>query len=192
MTQQQKQYIEQNIDLIENNRWEEFFEPAPVGLGSVLYEAGIDFMTKMRKIPDWVFFGSNIEDMAIPDGVTTVGYAAFAGCKNLTSIIIPESVTSIGYEAFSHCTSLTSINIPESVTSISSLAFFYCTSLKSITIPNNVNSIEEGAFADLGSDVIINFNGTKEQWKNIYNSKAFTNTYFIVNCLDGTIHKKKR
>ena len=44
----------------------------------------------------------------IPEGVTTIGYAAFLNCSSLTSIEIPEGVTSIGGYAFSGCSSLTS------------------------------------------------------------------------------------
>ena len=35
--------------------------------------------------------------------VTSIGYAAFAGCSSLTNINIPNSVTSIGSYAFSDC-----------------------------------------------------------------------------------------
>ena len=76
-----------------------------------------------------------VTDLVIPDGVTSIGAYAFAGCASLTSITIPSSVTSIGDYAFSGCSSLTSITIPSSVTSIGSSAFADCSALESITIP---------------------------------------------------------
>jgi hypothetical protein len=42
----------------------------------------------------------------IPDGVTSIGDYAFAGCTGLTSVTIPASVTSIGDWAFYNCDNL--------------------------------------------------------------------------------------
>ena len=49
----------------------------------------------------------------IPESVTSIGEAAFWGCRDLTSVSIPNSVTSIGLMAFSHCSSLTSIVVED-------------------------------------------------------------------------------
>ena len=70
--------------------------------------------------------GSLVTDLAIPDGVTSIGRYAFYGCSTLTSVAIPSSVTSIGSSAFSGCSALTSVTIPSSVTSIGSSAFSGC------------------------------------------------------------------
>ena len=78
--------------------------------------------------------------------VTSIGYAAFRYCSDLTSVTIPNSVTEIGNEAFWNCSSLTSVTIGNSVTEIGSSAFYYCSSLTSVTIPNSVTSIGEKAF----------------------------------------------
>ena len=111
----------------------------------------------------------------IPEGVTAIGYGAFAGTKGLSSIFIPKNVntiranafqccdnltevncaensqlTSIGVYAFSQCRSLTSINIPEGVTSIGAHAFMLCTSLTSIVIPESVTEIGGQAFDRTG------------------------------------------
>ena len=85
-------------------------------------------------------------EFVIPNEVTSIGEAAFAYCRTLTSISIPNSVTSIGKEAFYECTSLSSINIPNSVISIGQGAFSWCESLKSIIIPSSVTSIGNPAF----------------------------------------------
>ena len=83
----------------------------------------------------------NLTSIVIPDSVTSIGYAAFAGCTSLTSVTIGDSVTSIGSSAFYGCTSLTSIVIPDSVTSIGMGAFITCSSLTRIVIPDSVTSM---------------------------------------------------
>ncbi len=88
------------------------------------------------------------KNTVIPDGVTSIGVAAFAHCTSLKSITIPASVTRIGDNVFERCTSLESIVIPASVTSIGDNVFCGCTSLKSIVIPASVTSIGVAAFAD--------------------------------------------
>ena len=52
---------------------------------------------------------TEIKDLFIPAGVTSIGKAAFNNCSSITSIIIPGSVTSIGSIAFYGCKSLTDV-----------------------------------------------------------------------------------
>ena len=59
----------------------------------------------------------------IPDSVTEIGYAAFAGCENLIGVEIPQSVTVVGDAAFAGCENLTGVAIPLSVTTIGEDAF---------------------------------------------------------------------
>ena len=75
------------------------------------------------------FAPAGIKDYIIPDSVTTIGYMAFGGCKELTSVTIPNSVTTIGYMAFYNCSSLTSVTIPDSVTTIGETPFKGCSNL---------------------------------------------------------------
>ena len=90
---------------------------------------------------------TEIKDLVIPDGVTSIGSEAFHNCSGLTSITIPNSVTSIGGGAFMYCEGLASITIPNSVTSIGDNTFASCTNLTSVTIPNSVTSIGDNAFS---------------------------------------------
>ena len=80
--------------------------------------------------------GELVTDLAIPDGVTSIGRSAFYGCSSLTSVTIPDSVTSIDEFVFRGCSSLTSITIPDSVTSIGYDAFRGCSNLTNVYITN--------------------------------------------------------
>jgi len=86
-------------------------------------------------------------EYAVKAGTKTIADEAFSGCyNNLTSVTLPNGVTSIGYEAFAVCWDLTSINIPDSVITIGDGAFNSCDSLKEITIPDSVKSIGNEVF----------------------------------------------
>ena len=86
-----------------------------------------------------------VTDMVIPDGVESIGKAAFCGYRKLTSVTIPDSVTKINAAAFFCCGRLKNAGIADSVTSIEAYAFYGCESMKSVTIPESVTEI--GAFA---------------------------------------------
>ena len=90
---------------------------------------------------------TEIKNLVIPNGVTSIGESTFINCYSLTSVTIPNSVTSIGESAFSNCIGLTSVTIPNSVTSIGNGAFSGCKGFTSVTIPNSVTSIGNGAFS---------------------------------------------
>ena len=95
----------------------------------------------------WYSVRSDIKLIFIDEGVTSIGSAAFWGCKNLESITIPNGTTSIGNGAFSYCESLTSVTIPQGVTNIGKSAFCNCESLASITISDALISVGDGAFS---------------------------------------------
>ena len=69
---------------------------------------------------------SGCQTTVIPNSVTSIGYAAFSKCHNLTSITIPEGVTRIDMVAFGNCMNLNCVVIPSSVVSIGAQAFSGC------------------------------------------------------------------
>lgn len=84
----------------------------------------------------------------VPEGVTTIGWAAFDKATNLTQVILPESLTRIEHNAFSFCTGLTEITIPERVEVIDDAAFAICEGLKKIELPDSLKRIGYNAFGD--------------------------------------------
>lgn len=83
----------------------------------------------------------------IPDGVTNIGFGAFAECTALVRVTLPDSVITIGDFAFCECTRLTSVTIPDSVITIGDLAFYECPRLTSVTIPDGVTNIGDFTFS---------------------------------------------
>ena len=90
--------------------------------------------------------GKKVEDLVIPDGVTSIGDFAFSEFSGLRSIDISDSVTNIGEYTFAGCTSLTSITIPDSVIDLGKGTFLNCKSLASIALSGGLTSIDESVF----------------------------------------------
>ncbi len=74
-----------------------------------------------------------MQQVILPETITTINDNAFKDCNLLSSINIPEITESIGSYAFANCTSLEQITIPESVQLMKSYAF-YKSGLKNITL----------------------------------------------------------
>lgn len=55
------------------------------------------------------FWQSDIIRVILPDHITAIGEAAFAGCKKLERITLPSSLISIGARAFSECEALSEL-----------------------------------------------------------------------------------
>ncbi len=109
---------------------------------------------QVKRIGEKVFEDSKLESITMPNGVTSIGDFAFAGCVNLTSIIIPNGVTSIGVCAFESCNSATDITIPSSVTSIGSLAFHLCESTFHVESERTKQLLLKGGINE--SNIILN------------------------------------
>ncbi len=86
-----------------------------------------------QALPHSALMGTGVSTVVLPDGLTAIGQAAFAGCTQLTSIALPESVTAIGDYAFSH-TGLTEVALAPHVAAIGQGAFSRCAQLTSATI----------------------------------------------------------
>lgn len=89
---------------------------------------------------------SNLESIRIPHSVDRIEGLAFYECKSLREITIPHGVTSIESSTFTRCTSLEVVSLPNSITQLGSLVFEGCTSLKTIHLPDGIESIDYRTF----------------------------------------------
>ena len=85
-------------------------------------------------IGEKAFYELNLEEVTLPDGLKTIGNAAFMRCRKLEKAAIPETVTTIGNSAFESCESLTEIHIPGSVREIGAYAFHFCSLVKTLKV----------------------------------------------------------
>lgn len=105
-----------------------------------------------NQINSCMFFGcSTLENIILPDNITSIEEAAMSTCSNLISVVIPSGVTSIGVAAFNACKSLNAIDLPQGLTYLGSDVFHSCQSLQQIIIPSGVQSIAANSFGHCNS-----------------------------------------
>lgn len=105
---------------------------------------------------------SNLTAITIPDSITNLGEAAFAGCPNLATINFGKGITRIkgglgtqSWGTFQWCSRLTSVTIPDTVTNIGDSeihlggalgAFFGCQGLTNVIIGKGLTYLGVGSF----------------------------------------------
>lgn len=117
----------------------------------------VEVTAGVTSIGDYAFYGcSNLATVTLPEGITSIGEQAFCGCEGLTAIRIPSSVQTIGRYAFYKCINLATVeNLENSkITKIEEYTFSaqydYPTRLTSIAFPENLSEIGENAFYGAG------------------------------------------
>jgi hypothetical protein len=69
-------------------------------------------------LASWSFYGSSLQEIYLPEEVTSIGEYAFAYCSNLTSMTIPASVTYIGKFAFRYSYALSEFIVEDADTDL--------------------------------------------------------------------------
>ena len=87
---------------------------------------GIDVMGQFTTIPNYMFYGADIESIEIPDNITRIGKHAFEECKKLKNVRLSDTLKAIEQAAFRDCSELERVFLPDSVTIIGAEAFKGC------------------------------------------------------------------
>ena len=119
---------------------------------------------------------SDVKNVIINDGVTTVADYFFTGCKYLKTVSFSNTLITLGNSCFNECASLIDILLPDSLENLSDYVFKNCINLSSVTLNSNLKSIGYQAFCgcvslkridipdnviSLGSEVFYNCTGLK-------------------------------
>lgn len=123
----------------------------------------------ITEIGDFAFARSGLTSLVIPEGVETIGYAAFYHCDDLSSVTIPDSVRKIRGNAFAKTPWIQEqtdpyviagdgillaysgkdsvVNIPDNVKQIGEEVFKGRMGITAVNIPDSVTAIGEAAFS---------------------------------------------
>ena len=105
---------------------------------------------------------TGLEEVVLPEAITTLKNSVFSGCKSLKSVVIKGGLTSLGSGIFQNCTALETVDLG-STAKVTDSMFKSCTSLKTVYnansirqegavfIPEGVTSIGQCAFQDCKS-----------------------------------------
>lgn len=137
-------YLGKNIETIGDNVFRDC-----VNLRKLVFEEGFDGLKddpKTRQICEYAFaYCTSLTEVVLPNSVTTLPYATFLSCNNLSDIVISGNITAIGEYALAN-TAVSSVEIPEGVTSIGHYAFSDSL-LESINLGDNLSVIGNYAFS---------------------------------------------
>lgn len=142
----------------------------------------------IEEIGDSVFYDCiNLKEINIPSSVNYIGLHAFASCSNINVYASDiDSWLNIEYgwgsSDFGHeCNPLfrggklyfgnqlvEHLVIPANRSTIPALSFEGCSSITSIFIPKNVTEIHSEAFAGVSILENVYYEGTKEEWDQVY------------------------
>ncbi len=105
------------------------------------------FGDSVKTIPGYLCYKMNkLENIVLPEKVTTIGASAFNGCSLIKDPVIPATVTSIGTYAFAFCTSIKNFEFPKGIKSLATSVLEGCTALEDVVIPASVTTINQDAF----------------------------------------------
>lgn len=113
---------------------------------------------------------NELTSVTLPEGLTSIGYAALSGCSNLRwmqlpstlvtladwacygdaslqMVTLPEATRRVGACAFAFCTELDSLVLGAKTRAVGAQAFYYCSELTEVYLPWTVTQIGVYAFA---------------------------------------------
>ena len=173
-----KQYMFQNFQFLEsvdipdsvteigNYAFNWVAKPIEIKLPTQLKTIGLSAFQNARKM---TLVGK------LPEGLESIGGAAFNTCTNLELDEIPDSVTSLGNQAFANCPKITSIKLSQSL-SIIPKECFYNSGLLSIDIPSGITELASACFWQSMNLATVTFHGTP----NVIATNAFTHCTNLV------------
>lgn len=103
-------------------------------LGSSTFQGASSPISPLKKV---VFEGNKIH---------TIDIGTFQDCQSLQEVQLPEGLTTIKYNAFQRCYALEEITIPDAVTVIEKQVFSQCEALKRVNLGTQLESIGNHAF----------------------------------------------
>ena len=106
-------------------------------------------------ISDYMFYGSEMMYITLPETIQSIGSHAFYKCAYLTDVVFPNSVKTIGDNAF-YGSTLQNVTFGEGIEEIADYAFFGSQlGDGELIIPGNVKKIGYKAFSEIADNMVM-------------------------------------
>ena len=89
---------------------------------------------------------THLEEIELPNGITSIGSDAFKGCIALTSVTLPTSLKSLEYGVFNNCINLQTISLNEGLETIGDDCFNNCDKITDVVLPSTLKTLGDNAF----------------------------------------------
>ena len=162
-----RRFIEENIDLISDNEFNDIYNKIKSYSFTRLFteamlEANINPLNYTEAVPPRYLYESTIQHIDIPVGIIVINKYSFADCRQIKEVAIPEGVIKIGEGAFMNCHALEKLHLPSTLKYIDVGAFQGCSNLKEVT-----------------------FAGTTKQWLNVRDIDGSLLQFEPIKCSDN-------
>ena len=136
-----------NLDEVSNNYW-----------GATILDSDTDDICVKNN--SLVKYRGNLNNVTIPNNITSIAQKAFMSNKILVSVTIPSSVTSIGFQAFEGCSNLASItSLATTAPTIDSYTFYMVKTGGTLYVPSG--STGYNTWMGTGNYYLGKYNWTK-------------------------------
>jgi len=108
----------------------------------------VNLPLSVTAIARYGFYKSSIEDIVLPETITSIGMYAFQMCYSLKSITINGAISRLDTDVFNSCSVLETVTLgnTQNLFSIEMRTFSGCSALKQFEIPSGVKNIGLNAF----------------------------------------------
>ena len=108
----------------------------------------------------YCFAEQDIEEVTIPDSISTISSNAFSRCVKLHSVTLPTTITTLDATCFAWCKNLAYIDLPEGLVYIKTYVFDSC-AFTDVEIPSTARYLLANSFGNMSSLRKVVFKGDK-------------------------------
>ncbi|MFA5998437.1 MAG: leucine-rich repeat domain-containing protein [Candidatus Babeliales bacterium] len=102
----------------------------------------------VTQVDDGFLFGSSIESLQLPSGLTRVGDSFLSGCHSLVNVQLPSGLTEVGVSFLANCSRLVTLQLPSGLIRVGNGFLANCRWLVTLQLPSGLIRVGNGFLAN--------------------------------------------